>query len=144
MSLSFSKWAAVLPFAALLAGCGGPKPVSVSGKIVMPDKVKVVDTDTITLVFNPEDGTSGASDNATASAKDLTFKASIKPGKYKVSVNVQAYAGQGGPKDSRERPKELAQAFGGFSPGSTPLRCEVTGEPNQTFTVDLNAKTVGK
>ena len=141
MSLSLSRLAVSAPLALLLlAGCGGPTQLPVTGKVVLPDKAKLVETDTVTLVFTPEEGDASYSENANASVKDLTFKANLRPGKYKISVTVQPYAGQG----SRERPKELAQQFGGYSPASTPLRCEITSEPTQTLTVDLNKKSVEK
>ncbi|MBP3954605.1 hypothetical protein J8F10_04815 [Gemmata sp. G18] len=144
-TLSLSRVTASLSLALmLLAGCGSPAPVAVSGKITMPPKTKLVDTDIVTLVFEPEDKESGKSENATASLKDLSFTAKLVPGKYKIGVTVQVYPGQGGQKESADRSREFQQQFGGFSINSTPLRLEVTKDSGQTITVDLDKKSVGK
>ena len=141
-ALSLSRVSTILClFVVCFAGCGGPAPVPVSGKIVLPSKTKLAETDTIVVVFNPEDPSSGAAENANVSAKDLTFTAKVLPGKYKVSVTVQPYAGT---PDSQKRTKELASQFGGFSANSTPLKVEVTNDASQTITLDLEKKTAGK
>lgn len=124
----------------LLSGCGGSsKGVTVSGKLVLPAKVKVVETDSINVTFVPEDAATGKSAAATVNAKDLTFTGEVLPGKYKVGVTVTPYAGM---KDAEARAKELTQQLGAFASNTTSLRYEVTSSSGQTITVDLTKPAV--
>src|SRR5262245_15945875 len=91
-------------FVVLLAGCGSSaKPVTVTGKLVLPKQVKLAETDSVIVTFTPEEATKPGG-TGTVNPKDLTFTASVPPGKYKVSVTFQPYAGE---KDSAQREREL-------------------------------------
>jgi hypothetical protein len=125
----------------LILGCGGAKPVSVSGKLVFPAKVKVADTDSISVTFVPEDGGAGKGAVASVNAKDLTFTGDVLPGKYKLGVAVQPYAGM---KDTEARTKELDKVLGQFGATATSLRYEVTNDAGQSITIDLAKGTVSK
>ncbi len=139
------KLVAVTLVLSFVAGCGGPTPVPLSGKVVLPSGVKLADTDSVTVVFVPEEGDQSKGENATLSPKDLSFSAKVVPGKYKIAVNVQIYPGSAGAmKETNAKNKELSLVFGSFSSGSTPLHYEVTKEANQTITLNLDKKTVGK
>jgi hypothetical protein len=120
-----------------LSGCTSAKTVTVDGKVVLPPKVKVSETDSITVAFTREDDATAPGGTATASPTGLTFEANVPPGKYKISVRVQAYAGM---KDSQKRERELAQQM-----ASAPtLSYEVTGDARQSITIDLVKGTVTK
>jgi hypothetical protein len=124
----------------LLAGCGGAKTFTVTGKLVLPPKVKVADADSVNIILVPEDAAEAASGKSATLAvnpKDLTFSGTVSPGKYKVGLAITPYAGM---KDSETRTKELNQNIGKFNTGATPLRYEVTGDAN--ITVDFAASTV--
>lgn len=124
----------------LVLGCGGGKTVTVSGKLVLPPKVKLAETDSIAVTFAPEDK-DGKSASATVSPKDLTFNAQVPPGKYKIGVTVQPYAGT---KDAEARTKEINAVIGSFDAAATALRYEVTAESTQSVTIDLAKGTVSK
>jgi len=120
-----------------LSGCTSAKTVTVDGKVVLPPKVKLAETDSITITFAREDDPSAGGGSATASPPGLTFETAIHPGKYKVSVRVQAYAGM---KDSQKRERELTQQM-----ASAPtMSYEVTGDAKQSITIDLVKGTVTK
>jgi len=126
----------------LALGCGGDsKPVRVTGKLVLPDKVKVAETDSINIVFAPEGEAKGTGGSATVNPKDLTFSGEVPPGKYKVGVTITPYAGM---KDTEARTKQLQQQIGAFNTGATPLRYEVTSDSGQSFTVDLSKPAISK
>jgi hypothetical protein len=137
LSLSASRLVAAVTAAlalAVLSGCGGSKKtVTVSGKVVMP-KVKLMDTDSITVTFTPEDNPTAPGGTSSVSPKDLAFSVNVAPGKYKVAVTVQGYPGE---KGSDKRDSEFANYFGKYGTGVTPLRYEVTSDPNQSITIDL-------
>jgi len=121
----------------MLSGCTSAKTVTVTGKVVLPPKVKVAETDSITVTFVREDDPSASGGSAAASPPGLTFETNMRPGKYKVSVRVQAYAGM---KDSQNRERELAQQM-----ASAPtLSYEVTGDARQSITIGLVKGTVTK
>src|SRR4051794_18198530 len=121
-----------------LSGCtSSSKTVTVDGKVVLPPKIKVAETDSITVTFAREDDATAPGASATASPTALTFEANVRPGKYKVSVRVQAYAGM---KDSQQRERELTQQM-----ASAPnMSYEVTGDARQSITIDLVKGTVTK
>jgi len=121
-----------------LSGCTtSSKTVVVDGKVVLPPKIKLAETDSITITFAREDDPSAPGGAATASPTTLTFEANIRPGKYKVSVRVQTYAGM---KDSQQRERELTQQM-----ASAPtMSYEVTGDAKQSITIDLVKGTVTK
>jgi hypothetical protein len=124
----------------LLAGCGGGKPRTVSGKLVLLPGTNLVASDSVNLIFVPE-AQGGKTVVADVSQNDLTFTAKVPPGKYKISFSVQPYAGES---ESEKRAEAFAQTNEAFSTDSTPLTYEVTGDPSQTVTVDLAQRRVAK
>ena len=123
----------------LLLGCGSAKPVTVTGKLILPGKVKVAESDSLSVVFVPEDSAKGKSGTATVNPQDLTFSGQVLPGNYKVAVTVTPYAGM---KDTDARTELLEKQMGAFSSTSTSLRYEVTKEASQSITVDLTKPSV--
>lgn len=135
----FAASALVLLF---LVGCGGgAKTVPVNGKLVLPAKVKLEDTDSISVSFVPEDAANGKSGIASLNAKDLAFTVNLQPGKYKVAVAITPYSGT---KNADARAAVLNKELGMFNPNSTSLRYEVTSDPGQSITVDLAKSAVSK
>jgi hypothetical protein len=129
-------------FVLLLAGCGkSGKTVTVTGKLVLPQKAKLAESDSVIVTFLPEDNPTAPGGTANVNPKDLTFSLAVPPGKYKVSVTFQPYPGE---KDSEQRTKELNQHVGMFSRDATALRHEVGSEPNQAITIDLVKSTITK
>ncbi len=124
-----------------LTGCGGSsKPVTVTGVIKLPTTIKLVDTDSINLVFVPvEPG--GATASANCNAKDGSFTASVPPGKYKITLNIVPYAGM---PDSEKRHREMENFLQKFNENTTPLNVEIGTEATQTITIDMEKKTVTK
>lgn len=124
----------------LLTGCGGGnKPVAVTGKLVVPSKVKLSETDSIQVTFTPEDAGKASGGVGTVSPKDLTFTVNVPPGTYKVAVTFQAYPGE---KESEKRQKDFSQHVGMFETGATALRYEVKNEANQSVTIDLTKSSI--
>jgi hypothetical protein len=129
--------AAVLLMA--VTGCSGDKTKTVSGKITLPANAKLIETDTIELLFASTEA-GGKSYPANVSSKDLSFTAKVPPGKYRVQVAVKTYPGE---KESQKRSQEFEALNTGFGSG-TPLNYEVTGDATQKITVDLGKKSVAK
>ena len=124
-----------------LAGCGGSaKPVTVTGTVKVPANIKLVDTDSINVVFLPaEAGAANASANC--NAKDGSFTASVPPGKYKITISIVPYAGM---PDSQKRHREMENFLQKFDEHTTPLNVEIGTESTQTITIDMEKKTVTK
>jgi len=125
----------------VLSGCGSVKPVKVSGKLVLPAGVKLVDTDSVMVYFTPENDPTATGGAATVNPTSLTFETTVPAGKYKVGVTAQAYPGM---KESPQREKELSQRFGTFGVTTTALHYEVTKDANQSITIDLPQGMVKK
>jgi len=126
-----------------IIGCGGPPAASAVKVTVVSSKVKLEDTDSINVSFEP-DG-SGATAAASGSAKDQPLMAKgsnstgVMPGKYKLAVKISPYQGQ-----APERVRAMGEFSQQFAVATTPLKCEITAEPEQAITIDLDAKTVTK
>jgi uncharacterized lipoprotein YehR (DUF1307 family) len=124
-----------------LAGCGGTKPIQLTGKIVPPANVKLEETDTINLQFVPVDKT-GKSAATTFTYKDQTFTCKdIVPGKYKIAVQFVPYQGS---KDSEARTAGFKKTNKNLNSENTKLTYEVTGDAQQAITLDLTSDTVTK
>jgi hypothetical protein len=130
---------AAIPLALLLlAGCGAT-PSPVTGKLELPPKMTLAETDSVSVTFSPEEKSEGGT-VADVSPKDLTFSTNVRPGKYKVAVTIQPYAGE---KGSEKRTTALEPLNESFSVGKTQLRYEVVSGP-QSITIDLVRQTVTK
>ena len=122
------------------AGCG-KSAVTVTGKLVPPPGVKLVETDAVTVQFAPEDG-KGPSVFAQVTPADGTFVTKeILPGKYKVAVQIQAYQGM---PESEKRGAAFEPVNKTFSEQTTKATYEVTSDPQQSITIDLAKGSVTK
>jgi len=132
--------AAAVALAFLPAGCGGKKPVNVTGKLVLPSKFKLKDTDTIQLIFVPDDKT----DTTAVATVEKTgeFKSStVVPGKYKVTVKVDPYAGEPG---NDKRQKEFEGFNKAHDLANSKLTYDFTSDSNQSITIDTEKDTITK
>jgi hypothetical protein len=128
-----------------LVGCGAKKGVELKGSVVLPKNMPL-GNGSVTVTLIPEDK-SGTEASANVTSKDTTvaFRRSdvdgVLPGKYKVVARLKAYAG------SPEAAK-VAASYKQFNKlydhEKTKLTCEVTADPNQAITIDLNAGKVTK
>jgi len=137
-----TTWASIALFLALglLAGCGKSKPTQpITGKLILPQKMKLTETDAVDLTFQPEDiqATGGT---ATVNIKDMTFSTAAAVGKYRVVIEVKPYPGQ---KDSEKRAREFESFNGAHNGRSSPIYYEVT-EGAQTITIDAASDKVTK
>ena len=120
-----------------VAGCS-ERTVNVSGKLVLPSKVKIVESDSVTVQFIP-DGDKGKAAFASVSKSEQTFTVKdIVAGKYKITVSITPYP------DQKKRIPLLEPINTKYDAKSTPLRYEVTAEPNQSITIDLDKGTTSK
>ena len=141
MFRSLSRASLLATVVLFAAGCGSsePKPVELQGKLVLPAKLKLLESDSINITFSPDGGGKG-SGSATMTGKESSFTAQVPPGKYKVSVNIQGYPGE---KGSEAHNREISQSVGMYDPSSSSLRYEVT-DGSQAITIDLAKGTVSK
>jgi hypothetical protein len=133
----FLACACLLP----LAGCGGSRPVTVSGKVILPAGVKMGEGDTGNILFAPEEQ-SGKPSTANFS-KELTFETKdIRPGKYKVVVRIDQYMGA---KGNEKRARDYQMVNKAFDDKASKLTLEVAQEPaQQSVTIDLPGGSVRK
>lgn len=131
----------------VVAGCGGgagKKAAVLKGKVILPSNIKLGESDSASINFNPE--TEGDPNlTAVVNPVDLTFTATgvkgkgTPPGNYKISVVLQPYTP--GVSPLRQACDELNNRY---SDGSTPLSYNLTEEPQQSITIDLSKGTVTK
>ncbi len=131
-----------------VAGCGGGKLVKVKGKLVLPPKVQLEEKDSLQVSFTSiAAGDKPLNTAANVDHSALTFTINgpegkgVPPGKYQVDVTCTPYAGE--PK-AMERKKTLDALFAPFNGGKSQLTVELSGDAEQTVTVDLEKKNVGK
>jgi hypothetical protein len=131
-------FATVLAVTAL--GCGGgAQQKKLTGKVILPTNIKVVENDGINLTFAPDP--KGTTVVAEVSPKDLTFSTQIPPGKYKVAVEITPYPGE---KDSEKRATAFEKFNEKYGSSVSPLSYEVTADASQNITVDLAQNRVAK
>jgi len=124
-------------------GCGSaPKGPTLKGTVVLPPNVKLEENDSASVVFVP-DGTEGELFAASINPSDLSFSTKgspgkgIVPGKYKVTVNLQPYV----PGESKQ--KQIFDTINTrYDTANSRLMYQVTSEPEQSITIDLNKGTV--
>lgn len=128
----------------LLGGCGSGKEATVKLTVTTPPAFKLEETDQVEVVLTPEGGGAAATANGSASEMPLTAMRAGKPGvpsgKYKVAVKITPYAGM----SKQDRVQKFIDFTRKYEGDSTPLTCEVTSDPEQSFTIDLGAGTVSK
>lgn len=125
----------------VLVGCGGgPSPVEVNGKVVLPAGIKLEKDDSFSITLSPTEGDKGGA-VSDVSKESLTFE--IKkavPGKYKVAIDLTPY-----PNPGYEKRKGAIEALTSkFNLRQTTLTYEVTADAKQSITVDLAKGTVSK
>ena len=129
-----------------LSGCGGKKPVTVKGKLVLPSTMKLAETDIVQISFVPQEE-KGLAGSAKPSLTDLSFVVKdtngkgVVPGKYKVTVKFDAYAGM---KDGQKRADAMKPINDSYGLLKSKLTYEVTLDEEQNITVDLIKGTVTK
>jgi hypothetical protein len=130
-----------------LAGCG-TKGYTVTGKLALPQNVKLAPDDSVTILFVSEDPKEkGSSSAATFSAADSSFVAKgpegkgMSPGKYKLVVQINPYSGK---PDSDQRAKQFSGYNSAYDMANTKLNYEVTKDSSQSITIDLTKGTVTK
>lgn len=142
MILSCVRFGSVAALLVLVAaGCGSSEKTSpITGKITVPSGVKLTETDTVTVDFQPDEA--GKTKGGTVSIKgtESSFTINAPPGKHKVSVTIKPYPGE---KDSDKRDKEISNLVGMYKLGASSLRYEVVDGP-QTITIDLGKGAVTK
>lgn len=124
----------------LVAGCGA-RTVSVSGTLLVPSNVKVESKDSVNISFVPEGEGKAASGVLDETDKTKFVAKDIVPGKYKVVVMISPYMGE---KDSAKRQGAFLNLNKRFSREETPLKYEVTADPQQSITVNLDTLGVTK
>ena len=136
--LSALASAAVVLLLLSSAGCG-PSRATITGTLVLPPNVQLNDSDSVAILFHPEEA--GAM-LATAAVKnaDRTFTVktndgyNVPPGKYKVTVKITPYdSGDTARKDMFQN--AINNIYGNESAGKLPY--EVTSDSKQTITIDL-------
>lgn len=124
-----------------LGGCGGQKPIKLSGKLKLPPNVNLVETDSVQITFSKEGGDKGGT-VATVNVKDMSFEMKdIVPGKYKIGVSITPYAGE---KGSEKRASAFDALNKAFAPTATSLSFEVAQDSAQSIVIDMAAGSVTK
>jgi len=139
----FRKFPFAVVFLTLVfaTGCSGPKPINLQGKVVLPNTIKLVETDSVEFRFVP-DTDKGKAATATLKVSDMTFSTpEIVPGKYKIAVQITPYAGMPG---NDKRARDFQSFNRDHEAEKTKLSTEVSAEPTQSVTVDLVKSTVTK
>jgi hypothetical protein len=131
----------------VVSGCGSStkgKGATLKGTVVLPSNVKLQQNDMAAISFVPEaDG--GQAFTSQINTTDLSFVVQAVPGKnltagkYKISFRFQAYK----PGESKE--KKIFEGMNAkYDSTKSKLSYDVTEEPQQSITVDLNKGTVTK
>jgi hypothetical protein len=118
MTRSFCAWALLLALFAV-AGCGGPAPVKVTGRVVRNGKpIEVSKTGVVLITLVPDVAKGEQYTTRVGRAEpDGKFEITdVPPGKYKVAVQVN---------DPTPRDDKLN---GGFSPENTKIVREIDGK----------------
>lgn len=124
-------------------GCSGESSVTVNGKINLPKKIVLKETDSVQVTLAPEaKATGGAATDA--DVKTLSFKLdnSLAPGRYKVAVRIEPYSGEPGNEGRARQFEFLINSKYGLQ--NTPLSIEIDSEPEQSIVIDLEKGNVTK
>jgi len=144
--LQFCFLACGLVAASLLSGCGGPPAGSTVKVSVASTQVKLDDTDSLEIVFNPADKGTAATGSGSAKDQPLTVArvgegaVGVLPGRYTVTVRITPYAGMAPP----ERVAMITEFNKTLDSGAANRTVEVTADKEQSFTIDLDSNTVTK
>ena len=115
--------------------------MTVSGKVVLPQKTSFAEKDVVVIGFVPEAAGKGTV-NPKFNGSDQSFVTSeIVPGKYKVTVQISPYPD---PESKQRQPAidALNKQFGQVD--KTKLTYEVTNDAKQTITLDMGKGEVTK
>jgi hypothetical protein len=111
----------------------------VTGTLIFPPGFTVKPEDGLSLGFEPE-AEGGKPVGAVVNPADLSFVAKeVLPGKYTLTVFVTPYSNQAG-----NRAMAIKEFNDAHSKAPTKLTCEVTSDPDQSFTVDIAKGKVTK
>jgi hypothetical protein len=125
------------------AGCtqkGGG--VTVSGKLILPSSLKLGENDSVIIGFIIPGDESAHPPAVSISKTDNSFLAKeFPPGKYRITVKLDTY---GIGKDNTKRKAAFDKFNDTHDKKSSPLACEITSEPTQSFTIDADKGTVTK
>jgi hypothetical protein len=134
-----------------LTGCSPPKGTLVSGTLILPKGASFEKDDSVEITFRPEGDAKSAIGSAIATEKSssVTFTAKtagiatgVLPGKYKIGVKITPYLGM---PNSRDRKRIFDEGLNKkYEVSKSPLTCEVTGDSQNEFTIDLDKGTVKK
>jgi hypothetical protein len=129
-----------------LAGCAGKKGVTVKGKVILPPGVNLGNKGSLLVDFMPQDS-GGTTAIGPCSLPDGSFEAKmpkgkgVLPGKYKIVVRMDPSPGVQDAQAQADKVKPFNQKF---DKTNTKLTYEVTADPTQSITIDLNTETVKK
>jgi hypothetical protein len=129
-----------------LPGCSSQKGGKITGKVVLPESIKLEKDDGLQVTLVPAEPNAPAGGGASkVDPANLTFSNNgaegkgVAPGKYKVAVTFQPYNASDA--EAVKRKKQIDQELAPFSIDKTPLTVELTGQ-DQNITVDLVNKSV--
>jgi hypothetical protein len=145
--LSRCLWPLLAGALLVLTGCGGGgKHVPVKGKIVLPPNLSLVETDSISVAFQPEESKVKPA-GGEVNPKDGTFvvytagsKTGVVPGKYKVFVEIKPYKGMA---ETPAREAAFDPLNKAYDPAASKLTYEVTPGANN-ITIDLDKGSINK
>jgi hypothetical protein len=139
------RCAAFLFLAALVlvvSGCGGGKGAKVKGKLILPAGVTPAAEDTVQVTLVGKDANFAMQAKSTEGGNysfETAGKEGVPPGEYKVAVMVRGYPGA-----KQAPPAGYDKINREFSEQVTPLKVTIEKASEQSFTVDLAAKSVSK
>jgi hypothetical protein len=121
-----------------IAGCGSKRGSVVTGKLVLPDGLKLTSNDSGSVALMPEQDSAKPSGTkapgGTINPNDLSFTINdAPPGDYKVVVTLTPYPGQADPKHA----KSLKNLSDRYSIESSKMTYKVTSDSEQKITVNL-------
>jgi hypothetical protein len=123
----------------LLGGCG-QRTVTVSGTALFPDGVKLESTDSVQIIFAPDDKAKAAP-LALFSQEDKSFVCKdVLPGtKYKISLRIEPRMGA---PDAQKRAASFEALNKAFDRTNTKLTYQATDDSSQSVAIDLVKGTV--
>jgi hypothetical protein len=126
----------------LLAGCSR-RTVNVSGTAVMPSGVKVASTDSVQIMFVPEDKEEKRAPTALFSPADSSFicKDILPSAKYKIALRIDPALGSA---DMQKRAASFEAVNKTFDRATTKLAYQAGEDASQSVTIDFAKGTVTK
>ncbi|HBI45310.1 MAG TPA: hypothetical protein DDY78_21030 [Planctomycetales bacterium] len=128
-----------------LSGCGG-RTASVKGTLDFPPNLTLMDTDQVSISFQPGDSKQGGGGLGIYTPTDKSFIVQsadgkgLPPGKYKVAVKIVPYPGS---PDSEKRMASFSDLNTKYDTGAS-LSYDVTDEATQNIVINLEKGTITK